>query len=27
VQWVRVADLLDESVRELLYTAVAEGGR
>ncbi|NEL79593.1 MAG: chemotaxis protein CheW, partial [Xanthomonas perforans] len=27
VQWVRVADLLDEPVRDLLYAAVAEGGR
>lgn len=27
VQWVRVADLLDEPIRELLYAAVAEDGR
>ncbi|TWE05309.1 chemotaxis-related protein WspB [Pseudomonas sp. AG1028] len=27
VQWVRVADLLDEPVRELLYAPLAEGGR
>ena len=27
VQWVRVADLLDEPIRDLLYAAVAEDGR